>query len=423
MILLYKYLTTFFYPLFIVFIYIRKFIGKEDPLRYKEKIFSSHFKVNKKKNTRLIWFHAASIGELKSILPIIKEINLKKNDIEFLITTVTLSSSNLASQELKKFKNSNHRFLPIDVNFLIKNFIKYWRPDAIFLVDSEIWPNLILNSKDLKIPIALINARLTSNSFKRWMMFPKTAKKIFSVFDLFICSNSETKTFLEKMNLKNIHFNGNLKLVTNIENKDINNINEGSLINKRVWLAASTHKDEDLFCIKTHLKLKEKFSKIITIIAPRHIDRAKDIKSLSDKFGLKSQLLSKNEVISENVEIIIINYFGALQNYFKYAKSTFIGKSLNIKFKNVGGQNPIEAAKLNCKIYHGPYVYNFEEIYNILEKNNISKMVNNYKELSFYLIKDLENPSKENSYISEFVNKLGEKTLTDTIKLVDGFIR
>ena len=254
-------------------------------------------------------------------------------------------------------------------------------------------------------------------------MFPKTAKKIFSVFDLFICSNSETKTFLEKMNLKNIHFNGNLKLVTNIENKDINNINERSLINKRVWLAASTHKDEDLFCIKTHLKLKEKFSKIITIIAPRHIDRAKDIKSLSDKFGLRSQLLSKNEVISENVEIIIINYFGALQNYFKYAKSTFIGKSLNIKFKNVGGQNPIDAAKLNCKIYHGPYVYNFEEIYNILEKNNISKMVNNYKELSFYLIKDLENPSKENSYISEFVNNLGEKPLTDTIKLVDDFIR
>ena len=424
MILLYRCLTTFFYPLFVVFIFIRKFLGKEDSLRYKEKIFSRYFKVDKKINNKLIWFHAASIGELKSILPIIKEINLKKNDIEFLITTVTLSSSYLANQELKKIKNSYHRFLPIDVNFLIKNFIKHWRPNAIFLVDSEIWPNLILNSKDLEVPIALINARLTSNSFKKWMMFPKTARKIFSVFDLFICSNSETKTYLEKLNLKNIHFNGNLKLISNIENKEINNINENRLLNKKVWLAASTHKDEDIFCIKTHLKLKEKFSKIVTIIAPRHIDRAKDIKSISNKFGLNSQILDENEVISENIEIIIINHFGALQNYYKYAKSAFIGKSLSIKLKKVGGQNPIEAAKSNCKIYHGPYVYNFEEIYNILEKKNISKMVTNYKELSFYLSKDLENPSsKENSYISEFVNNLGKKTLIDTIKLVDDFIR
>ena len=138
------------------------------------------------------------------------------------------------------------------------------------------------------------------------------------------------------------------------------------MLDKRFWFAASTHKEEDIFCLKTHLKLKQKFSDIITIIAPRHIDRVKDIKSLSEKLNLNVQILNEKEAILKNKEIIIINYFGALKEYFKYAKSVFIGKSMIRRLKDDGGQNPIEAAKLKCKIYHGPYVYNFEEIYKYL---------------------------------------------------------
>ena len=124
MIVLYKFLTIIFYPLFLIFIFLRKIFKKEDPLRYKEKILPSHFKVNRKNNAKLIWFHAASIGELKSIIPIIKELNNINKNIEFLITTITLSSSNLARDELQDIKNYHHRFLPIDVKFLIKKFIK-----------------------------------------------------------------------------------------------------------------------------------------------------------------------------------------------------------------------------------------------------------------------------------------------------------
>ena len=101
----------------------------------------------------------------------------------------------------------------------MNKFLNLWKPDVIFLVDSEIWPNLILNAKKYKIPISLINARLTLKSYKRWMRFPKTAKKLFNVFDLFICSNSETKTYLEKLGLKNIYFKGNIKLAETQMNK------------------------------------------------------------------------------------------------------------------------------------------------------------------------------------------------------------
>ena len=368
MILVYRIFTTILYPFLLIFIYYRKILKKEDQKRFKEKVLISHFNVVKKDNEKLIWFHAASIGEFKSIIPIINQLKITYKNLRFLVTTTTLSSGKLAEIEFKKLENVEHRYFPLDIPFLIDRFLLLWKPDKIFLVDSEIWPNLILSSKKYKIPIAIINARLTSKTFSKWMFFSRYAKKIFGIFDLCICSNIETKNYLEKLCVKNIHFKGNIKLIDEINEKEIININENFLMKKKIWFAASTHKDEDVFCMKTHLKLKKKFKDIVTIIAPRHIERSKRIKSLTENFKLTSQILDKDNLILEDKEIIIINYFGALKDYFKCAKSVFIGKSTIKKYRNSGGQNPIEAAKLNCKIYHGPYVYNFEEIYEFLEK-------------------------------------------------------
>ena len=259
MILAYRVLTTLIYPLLFIFIYYRKILKKEDPKRYKEKILISHFNVKRKTNSKLIWFHAASIGEFKSIVPIIKKLNENENNLEFLITTTTLSSSNLAKIELKNYTNVEHRFFPFDVPFLVNEFLYQWKPDRIFLVDSEIWPNLLFRAKQLKIPIALINARLTARSSNKWMLFPKVAKKIFSTFDLCLCSNLETKKFLEKLNVSNSYFKGNIKLIGKIDSDEITNFNEDFLLNEKFWLAASTHPGEDFFCIMTHLKIKQKF--------------------------------------------------------------------------------------------------------------------------------------------------------------------
>jgi len=422
MILIYRILTTLIYPLLFIFIYYRKILKKEDSIRFKEKILISHFNVSRKKDSKLIWFHAASIGELKSIIPIIELLNKNKNKLEFLITTTTLSSGNLAKIELENINNAYHRFIPFDVEFLIKKFLLLWKPDAIFLVDSEIWPNLILNASKYKIPLAIINARLTSKSFNKWIKFSRSARKIFSLFDLCLASNFETKKKLEKLGAKNIYFNGNIKLINNLDENKIKNLSEKILSKKRFWIAASTHKDEDILCLKTHAKLKEKYKDIITIIAPRHIERSSDIKSLSETFNLKTQILNKNDVINEDKEIIIINTFGVLQNFFKYAKSVFIGKSTIKKLENDGGQNPIDAAKLKCKIYHGPYVYNFKEIYEILEKNNIAKQIESYVELSNYLVEDLKSLQKKDDQIANVINDLGQKTLTDTMKYINNFL-
>tara|TARA_B100000767_G_scaffold275542_1_gene313184 strand:- start:6819 stop:8102 length:1284 start_codon:yes stop_codon:yes gene_type:complete len=422
MILTYRILTTLIYPLLIILIFFRKILKKEDPIRYKEKIFTSNFNIKRKENLKLIWFHAASIGEFKSILPIIDDLNKNNNNLEFLITTTTLSSSNLAKEELKKYHNVQHRFFPLDVDFIINKFLLSWNPYAIFLVDSEIWPSLIYNANKKKIPLAIINARITSKTFKKWMLISNTARSIFNLFNLCLASSLETKNYLIRLNAKNIIYTGNIKLITKIDENKIYNKNKEILSKNRFWLAASTHRGEEKFCLHAHLQLKKVYKNIITIIAPRHINRVKNIKELCESLNLSSQILNKDENILINKEVIIINSFGILQDYFKYAKSVFIGKSTIKELENVGGQNPIDAAKLNCKIYHGQYIYNFAEIYQILEKNNISKCIKSPNELSENLIKDLKNPNKVDGKVPTLINNLGQKTLADTMKNINNFL-
>ncbi len=424
MILIYRMLIFISYPCLITFIYLRKFFKKEHKDRYKEKIFPNHFNVKRiDDRKKLIWFHAASIGEFNSILPLINEFNKSRDDLEFLLTTVTLSSSNLAKKEFKNIQNIQHRFFPLDINFLIEKFLISWRPSAIFLVDSEIWPNLIFKSKDLKIPLVLINARITFRSFQRWNLISAFAKKIFNSFDLCLASGNDSFKFLERLNARNIFNLGNLKLANSINLENIKNLNEDILVKKKFWVSASTHRGEEEFCIRAHLKVKERYKNAITIIAPRHINRVGEIKRLCDSYNLNSQILKDGELILKNNEIIILNSFGVLQTYFKFSSSVFIGKSTLKKIENVSGQSPIDAANCGCKIYHGPFVYNFKDIYKILEQNKISKEIKTYHELAKNLISDFDNNLETHKKVSNVMINLNKKTLRNYTTYINEFLK
>ena len=423
MFFLYRILTNVLYPFLIIFTFLRVLKKKEDPFRFKEKIFSSHFNVKKDANSKLLWFHAASVGEFKSIVPLIKSLNKENKNFQFLITTTTISSSNLANIEFESFYNVHHRFFPFDVHFLIKKFILKWKPEKLFLVDSEIWPNLLLYCKKNKIPVAILNARLTKKTFQRWMLFPNTSKKIFNLISLFLLSNSQTGEYLSKFHVtKNIYNFGNLKLINILDYKKLKNINENLLLKNKFWLAASTHKGEENFCIKAHIIIKKKYNDIITFIAPRHINRTKEIRELCEKNNLNCQILNDDELVQKDIDIVIINSYGVLNSYFKYCKSVFIGKSLLKNLKSSSGQNPVEAAYLGCKIYHGPYVYNFEEIYKIFENNKISQEVHTSEFLAKSILDDLKNPKKIEEKYSNNISSLGQKTFTDTMKIIKNFI-
>jgi len=415
MLLFYRCLTFLFFPLFLILIYLRSIFNKEDRLRFKEKIFSSSFRVNRSDNKSLIWFHAASIGELLSILPLIEEINNQNKNIEFLITTVTLSSANLLKKKISKQNNIKHRFFPLDTEHLSDKFLNRWKPDVVCFVDSEIWPNFLFKIKEKKIPLILINGRITKKTFKRWNIFPGFAKKVFANFDLCLPCSIESKNNLISLHVKKLSYIGNLKFSIKVNKTELRKSNLKILNNFKVWCAASTHEGEELVVLKTHLEIKKKYNNVLTIIIPRHISRAHHIKKLTDKFNLNSQVLNDGDKIDSSKEILIINSFGVLFQYFNYCKNIFIGKSLIKKLKMSGGQNPIEAAKFGCKIYYGPYVYNFKEVYSFLNSKNISQEIKNEFDLSKKLIKNFKHPEKIKDKNIDLLNDYGGKILSDTV--------
>ena len=415
MLLVYRFISYFFFPLLVIIIYFRSIFNKEHKIRFKEKIFSSNFKSHRNNKKKLIWFHAASIGECLSILPLLDEINKKYDNIDFLITTVTLSSSKLLEKKLSHYNNIDHRFFPLDLESLAESFLSSWKPDLVCFVDSEIWPNFLFKIKEKKIPLLLVNARLTKKSLDKWKYIFNFAKKVFNNYDLCLPSSDESKNNLSELYVKNLKYIGNLKYSSKNISSELTDSNKKILNNFKTWCAASTHDGEELIVLKTHLEIKKKYDNILTIIIPRHVDRSSYVKNLSNKFNLKSQIISDDSLIDPNVEILIVNSFGVLSKYFNYCKNIFIGKSLVAKLEKIGGQNPIEAAKLGCKIYHGPYVYNFHEIYRHLQSHGMAEKVNNEQELAEKIIQNFESRKIKDQQQGNLLNTHGEKILHETV--------
>jgi 3-deoxy-D-manno-octulosonic-acid transferase len=425
MLLAYRFLTSILYPILIFIIYIRVFLKKELVRRYKEKISIDHFNIKRDFKKKLIWFHVASIGELQSILPLINKITKTSQNIEVLVTTVTISSANLLKKKLIELQNTIHRFLPLDLNFLSKAFVEKWRPDLVCFVDSEIWPNFLINIKEKKIPLILLNGRITKKTFKRWNRIPKFAKEIFNTFDLCLASSKESENNLKLLNANNIKLIGNLKFTYEVNNQiNLNHDIENKFLkNFNTWCAASTHEGEEEIIIKTHLLLEKKIQSLKTIIIPRHIDRCTSIKNICEKFNLICQILNENELINPNSNIVIVNSYGVLQKYYKICKIVFVGKSLMPKLKNVGGQNPIEPAKHGCKILHGPFVYNFQEIYKQLASHSISEQINNEIELAEKIENNLNMTHEYSDKIIISLNEYGNKILEETLKKINHYIK
>ena len=355
-------------------ILIRLIKNKEDKIRFKEKFC---FFSKKRGNGKLIWFHGSSVGEILSIIPLIEKLEKKKSINKILVTSSTLSSSKVLSKF--KLRKTIHQFFPIDSNSLTKKFINYWNPSAAIFVESEIWPNMLVNIKKKSIPLILLNARIIKKSYNRWRMIPATSNILFKSFDICFSQNKETTKYLKSLGSKKIKFIGNLKFS---ESKTQKNNNFDSNLkkifkSKKIWCAASTHNTEEKICALAHKKLKNKYKNLLTIIIPRHIQRSNNIINEIENLDLKVQKRSAGNKIGKNTDVYLVDSYGESKSFYKICKTVFLGGSLI----NHGGQNPLESARLGCKILHGPNVQNFSEVYNFLEKNNLSSKFHNTDQL------------------------------------------
>ncbi len=402
MIFIYRILINLILVLSPLIFLIRLLKKKEDPIRFKEKL--GFFTKNRSKG-KIIWFHGASVGEFQSIVPLLEKFDKSKKISQILITSNTLSSSKLISKI--KLKKISHQFFPIDNNLIIKKFIKYWKPSIALFVDSEIWPNMLLNLNEKNIPTVLLNARITKKSFKRWLKFPNFSKSIFNKFHLCLSSNKETINFLKKLGAKNIKYFGNLKYSQSENEKNqIDNQTIKFISKKTIWCASSTHNSEEKFVGLVHNKLKKKYKNLLTVIIPRHIDRTKQIKDQLSDISLKTHMHEPKTRIHKDTDILLVNSFGKTKSFYSVIKNVFLGGSII----NHGGQNPLEAVRYNCNILHGPNVYNFSEIYKFLKNQKISKKINNLSQAA-NILDELFTSKKSQKNIKNKINLIGQKIL------------
>ena len=413
MFFIYRILINLIFIFSPIIILIRLLKKKEHPIRFKEK-FCVYSK--KKLNGKLIWIHGASVGEILSVVPLIEKLEKDKKIKQILITSNTLSSSKIFSN--LKLKKTIHQFFPIDTHHNTQKFLNYWKPSVAIFVDSEIWPNMIKNIKKNQISLILINGRITQKSFKRWKLFSTSAKKIFQEFDMCLPSSLESSHYLKFLGAKKIKFIGNLKFTETKYNKnDLDKRLKKFLLSKKIWCASSTHNKEELVCAHIHKKLKIKHKNLLTIIIPRHIDRVADIENQIKKLKLKIHFHTSKNKLDKNTDIYLVNTFGQTKSFFKICKTIFLGGSI-IKH---GGQNPLEAARFGCKILHGPHVWNFSEIYDLLKKNNVSKKIISPNQLTYEVDKILNNKN-DNRNLELKIKSLGNKILTSTLNEVNIYI-
>jgi 3-deoxy-D-manno-octulosonic-acid transferase len=414
---LYKFLTYIFYPFSNLYLIIRKIKKKEHSVRYKEKLS----KINiKREEGFLVWFHAASVGEGLSILPIIENLTKEEKIKKILITTITLSSAEVLNKKLKENNKIIHQFLPLDVTIYVKKFLDHWKPNLAIFVDSEIWPNLILQIKEKKIPLSLINGRITKKTFFRWKFFSSFAKKIFKSFDLCVAANSESEKYLKILGVNKVNNYGNIKfsIKTSTYSDASTSFFLEKIKNRKVWCAASTHEPEEVFCAKTHLKIKNNYKNVLTIIIPRHVNRINSISKKLSKLNIKFCYYSKLDKINDDTDILLIDVYGETLKFFNISWCVFLGGSLI----EHGGQNPIESSKVGCKIYHGPNVDNFTEIYQYLNSLSISTQIETIDELSQCINREFKTPKSNNNEIIKKINNHGNDILNKVIKDLKKYI-
>ena len=388
--------------------------NKEDSVRFREKFC---FFSKSRKSGKLIWFHASSVGELMSILPIINYYENKKNINQILITSTTLSSAKILKKI--KLKKTIHQFFPLDLIFFSRIFLNYWKPSMAIFVESEIWPSMYKFINKRKIPLILLNARITKKTFNRWYFFKKYSLSIFKNISASYPQNIETINYLKKLKVKIIKYIGNLKFIGNpYENKkEFEKTLKSRLKKHLIWVAASTHDNEEILCAEAHMILKRKFKNLITIIIPRHINRVDKIFSDLKKKNLNIALHSSGAKDLKNVDIYLVDEYGLSENFYKISKTVFLGGSLI----NRGGQNPLEPARYGARILSGKNTKNFVDIYKFLKSLGISMVVNNPIDIAKSIVfKSTKNGGEK---IKILGNEILRKTTIEIDKVLNNAIK
>ncbi|NOD98446.1 3-deoxy-D-manno-octulosonic acid transferase [Ruegeria sp. HKCCD6228] len=312
-------------------------------------------------NGRLVWFHAASVGESLSVLSLIRRLADRLPEAEFLITSGTPTSAALIEKRLPP--RTRHQFPPLDTAGPVRRFLNHWQPEGGVFVESEIWPRLIVESARHAVPLALLNARLSDKSVAGWKKRPRTARFVLSKFNLFLTQNGKTAANLIAMGapVGRVRPGTNLKAMSDplpIDHGTLDDI--GSQISGRpVWIASSTHAGEEEIVLAAHKSLLERWPDLLLLLIPRHPERRGDIAKLLDASDLNAAFRSESSPIKTETQVYVADTLGETGTWYALSPIVFLGGSL----KNIGGHNPFEPAQAGAAVITGPGYFNFAETF------------------------------------------------------------
>lgn len=366
----------------------------------------------------VIWVHGASVGEMLAVVPLIERIRAR--DFAVLVTSGTVTSAALAEQRLPE--GVLHQFIPLDVPQFVTRFLDHWRPDLALFVESDLWPNLILGCAERKIPMILVNGRISKRSFGRWRFASGAGAALLGRFELCLAQSDANAERLSRLGAPHVSSIGNLKLDAPAPPADTATLHRfNALIGLRaVVAAASTHPGEEAAIIAAHRQLKAKVPNLLTVIAPRHPERGESIADIAKAAGLAVGMRSRGELPKRDVEVYIADSLGELGLIYRIAPIVFMGGSL----ASHGGQNPIEPIRLGAAVVHGPHIWNFAEIYGKLDEAHGAELAADEEALTSKLGAWLDDQAARNTVAqagAKTVEQLGG-ALERTLAAIDPYL-
>lgn len=342
-------------PLVRLYLRHRLALGKEDADRLPERRGEAS---RPRPAGPLVWLHAASVGESQSALALVGRILESREDMHVLVTSGTVTSARLLEQRLPP--RAMHQFVPVDLAAWVRRFHDRWRPDLALFVESEFWPNLILETAARGCPLVLVNGRLSARSFARWQRAPALARTLLGRFVLCLGQTGQDRDRLAALGAPRVEYLGNLKYSAAPLPADEATLGalRRAVAGRPLWLAASTHPGEEALAADAHEVLAPRHPGLLTVIAPRHPGRGDEIATMLSARGLRVRRRSSGETPAQEDDVYLADTLGELGLFYRLAEIVFIGGSTG----TLGGHNPLEAAQLHCAVLHGPDMANFRTV-------------------------------------------------------------
>ncbi|QDL96162.1 3-deoxy-D-manno-octulosonic acid transferase [Rhodopseudomonas palustris] len=354
----YRRLTAAAAPLASLWIGRRLKQGKEDPARVGERRGLSN---DARPRGPVVWIHGASVGEVLAAAGLIER--LRALNLRILLTSGTLTSAQVVASRFPP--DIIHQFIPYDAPRFVERFLDHWQPSLALFIESDLWPNLILAASARRVPMVLINGRMSQRSFPRWQRASATIGALLGRFDICLAQSRMDADRFSALGSPSVITTGNLKMDVDPPPADPGRLERLLAVTRGrpVIVAASTHPGEEELLVEAHRRLTASFPTLLTVIVPRHPHRGEQIASQVETAGLPVALRSREQQPMAATAIYVADTMGELGLFYRLAPIVFMGGSL----VEHGGQNPIEAVKLGAVIVHGPHVSNFTDIYRALD--------------------------------------------------------